>query len=353
MEDSTNPRERIAEDDGQLRAWIVLALTILALAIVYRLAQPFLPAFAWGLVLTLLFLPLHLRLEARTGSPGIAAGLSAALAALFVTLPALAVAEYLVRELAAGVAALEARLATGEWMKMLEGSALLKWLERIDLSQAASAAMESATGASAAMARASTGYLLTFLISFYLTFYLLRDRDEAWRLALDLSPLPRGETARLLREAADAIHATVFGTITVAAVQGLLGALIFWWLGLPNPFLWGAIMGALAIVPVLGAFVIWAPAALFLGLGGEWGKAALLAAWGVGVIGVADNLLYPILVGNRLRMHTVPTFVAIVGGVLLFGASGIVIGPLVMTAAIFLLRHWGARIPESEAPKET
>ena len=78
----------------------------------------------------------------------------------------------------------------------------------------------------------------------------------------------------------DTIHATIYGTLVVALVQGTRGGLMFWWLGLPAPILWGAVMALLAIVPVLGAFVIWVPAAIFLAASGQWGKAAILAAWG-------------------------------------------------------------------------
>ena len=81
-------------------------------------------------------------------------------------------------------------------------------------------------------------------------------------------------------------------------------------------------MGLLAIVPVLGAFVVWLPAAIFLASSGQWGKAVFLTFWGTMVVGLIDNLLYPIVVGKRLRLHTVPVFFAIVGGLAVFGAAG-------------------------------
>lgn len=118
---------------------------------------------------------------------------------------------------------------------------------------------------------------------------------------------------------------------------------MFWWLGLPMPVLWGFAMGLLAVVPVLGAFIVWVPAALFLALDGEFGKAVILTLWGTIVIGGVDNLIYPILVKNRMRLHTVPAFIAIVGGLLLFGASGLLLGPLVLTITMFFLEIW--RVP--------
>ena len=142
---------------------------------------------------------------------------------------------------------------------------------------------------------------------------------------------------------AHTIHATVYGTLTVAAVQGTLGGLMFWWLGLPAPLLWGVVMGLLAIVPVLGAFIVWIPAAIFLALEGSWGKSLVLAFWGSVVVGGIDNLLYPILVGTRLKMHTVLAFIAVIGGMFVFGAAGLIVGPVVVSVTLSLLETWRSR----------
>ncbi|MGC2048583.1 MAG: AI-2E family transporter [Gallionella sp.] len=118
-----------------------------------------------------------------------------------------------------------------------------------------------------------------------------------------------------------AVHATVYGTFAVAVVQGTLGGRMFWWLDLPAPLLWGIVMAMLAVAPVLGAFIIWIPAAIFLFLQGSEGKALLLTFWGTFVVGEIHILLYPILVGSQLKMHTVLAFVSLVGGMIVFGLS--------------------------------
>lgn len=101
---------------------------------------------------------------------------------------------------------------------------------------------------------------------------------------------------------------------------------MFWLLGLPAPAFWGLVMGFLAIVPVLGAFVVWVSAAIYLAAEGEWVRALVLAVWGGVIIATIDNLLYPMFVGNRLKLHTVLAFIGAVGGIILFGASGLVLG---------------------------
>jgi predicted PurR-regulated permease PerM len=128
-------------------------------------------------------------------------------------------------------------------------------------------------------------------LTFFVLFYLFRDRRKALGTLRSLVPLSEKETNKVFTRVAGTIHATIFGTLAVAAVQGALGGLMFWWLGLPAPILWGAVMGLLAIVPVLGAFVVWLPAAIFLATSGQWGKAVILILWGTVVVGLIDNLL--------------------------------------------------------------
>ena len=107
--------------------------------------------------------------------------------------------------------------------------------------------------------------------------------------------------------------------------------------------------GLLAVVPVLGAFVIWIPAALFLVLEGSGGKALLLTLWGAIVIGGIDNLLYPMWVGKRLKIHTVLAFISIVGGLIIFGPSGLILGPVTFTVTRFLLEIWSSQNAAEQA----
>jgi predicted PurR-regulated permease PerM len=123
---------------------------------------------------------------------------------------------------------------------------------------------------------------------------------------------------------------------------------MFWWLGLPAPVFWAVLMALVAVVPFLGAFVIWVPAALLLALSGELMSAAILTFWGIVVVGLVDNLVYPILVGRKLRMHTIVSFIGIIGGVLLWGAPGVVLGPLIVSMSLTLMGIWRARVGLSD-----
>lgn len=143
--------------------------------------------------------------------------------------------------------------------------------------------------------------------------------------------------------------ATVLGLAAVAALQGVLGGVMFWWLEFPAALFWGVMMALFAVVPFLGAFVIWAPAAVFLVLAGDFTSAAVLTVWGTIVVGLVDNVVYPILVGNRLMLHTIPLFIAIAGGLLLLGAPRVVLGPIVVSVSLALMEIWRQRMTSSEA----
>ena len=104
--------------------------------------------------------------------------------------------------------------------------------------------------------------------------------------------------------------------------------------------LWGSIMGILSINPLLGSYIIWIPAAVYLALDGYWAQALVLVIWGIVVGGVVNNVLYPILVSKKLKLHTIVAFIALAGGILVYGASGVILGPITLTASAFLLHLW-------------
>jgi len=178
-------------------------------------------------------------------------------------------------------------------------------------------------------------FVVAFFIMLYVLFFLLRDGDAlSARIALAV-PLQPAQTNTLLTQFVTVVRATVKGNIVVALIQGLLGGLAFWVLGLPGPALWGALMALLSLLPAVGAALVWLPVALYYFFTGQLLQGLGLTAWGVLVIGLVDNVLRPILVGRDTRMPDYLVLVATVGGIALFGLNGFVIGPVI--AAMFLV----------------
>jgi predicted PurR-regulated permease PerM len=139
------------------------------------------------------------------------------------------------------------------------------------------------------------------------------------------------------------ISATVNGSLTVALVQAVLAGVIYVLLGVPGAVLWASVTFIAALIPVAGTFLVWAPIAVYLLLTGAYLKAIFLVAWGAVVVGSVDNLLYPHLVGDKLRLHTVPTFFSVIGGIGLFGPAGLILGPMVLAITIALIDVWWTR----------
>ena len=334
-----------------IQTLLLMAVTVAGLYLCYRLAAPFVPAMAGALALAVVFAPLQRRLERRLGSGNIAAGLCVLVVLVLVAVPAFLIASRLLDELGRGAQATQALIDSGNWRAVFDQHALLapvgQWLDKqFDLGALVAPAASWLTSAGASLLQGSVFQAVAAVLVFYMLFYMLRDRAAAMHALRSLSPLSEGDMSRLFSEVGDTVHATVYGTLIVAAIQGALGGLMFWWLDLPEPLLWGVVMGALAVVPVLGAFIVWVPVAIFLALEGNIGHALLLAGWGTVVVGGIENLLYPMLVGDRLKMHTLVAFVSIVGGLIVFGPSGLILGPVVFTITRLLLQIWNRPAPE-------
>ncbi|MBB5751976.1 AI-2E family transporter [Prosthecomicrobium pneumaticum] len=339
----------------RLRLMVIVALAAIGLYLSYRLALPFLPSLTWAVVLAILLAPLHGRIERRVRQRELAAGLTVGATAIAVVVPLLVVGGQVAAEAARGAVHVEAAIRTADWRDAIAGYprivAAATWVEeRLDLAGAASTLASWLTAQSTSLLRGSVNQIVNLVLTFYMLFYLLRDRVRAVEATASLLPLRPAEFGKVSARFADTVRATIFGTVVVAIVQGALGGLMFWWLGLPAPLLWGVVMGLFAIVPVLGAFVVWLPAAIFLALEGRWADGLVMAIWGGGVVATVDNILYPILVGNRLQLHTIPAFVGAVGGILVFGASGIVLGPATIAVTLALIAILRDRLAAEAVP---
>ncbi|UPT89209.1 AI-2E family transporter [Bradyrhizobium barranii subsp. apii] len=319
------------------------------------MAKPFLGALVWSTTLAVLFAPLDLAISKRLRSRSLSALITTMVTACIVVVPAILIAGTLLNEAVRSAALVVPMFDSDDWMRFVGEhpwlAPALQWIhDKVDFPDVMRTATSALATWSGSALRASFSGVANLLLTFYFLFYLLRDREQITEAAQLHLPLSEPEFSQLTRRVIDTIFATVFGTVAVAALQGGLGGLMFWWLGLPAPVFWGVLMAFLAIVPFLGAFVIWAPAAVFLALSGAYTSAIVLTIWGTLVVGLVDNVVYPILVGNKLRMHTVLSFIAVVGGLVLLGAPGVVLGPLLLAVTLTLVQIWRDRAAAIAAP---
>lgn len=347
------PTEKDWGSRSQVQILVLMAVTVIGIYLCYRMALPFRSALAWALALAVLFTPFHQWMEVKLRHSNLAALISVALISLIVVVPTTFVGQRLVQEANKGAEIIEGKVSSGEWSRALKReprlAPLVERIEReLDLPGTIKtfAAWMSATAGS--FLKGSAFQVIDFCLTFYLLFYFLRDRRLTLHAFRQMSPLTRSEMDQMFHRVGDTVHATIYGTLAVSFVQGLLGGLMFWVLGIPSPLLWGVVMALLAIVPILGSFVVWIPVALFLAMDGSWGKSLILVLWGVLVVGTVDNLLRPVLVGNRLKLHSLLAFMSVVGGLLLFGPAGLILGPVALTITSVLLKIWTSRAREIE-----
>ncbi|MBN1567368.1 MAG: AI-2E family transporter [Acidobacteria bacterium] len=197
-----------------------------------------------------------------------------------------------------------------------------------------------------------TNFVITgFLVTIFLYFLLKYGKDWIARLTA-LSPLESRTAKGLLRTIHDSVVANVNGMLVVALAQGVLLIVGFWFVGVQSPVLWGALGGLASIVPVIGALLVWVPVAVgFLVMGAYW-KALILGLWGFLVVGSADNILRPIVVGAREKQHPMLVALATIGGTFAFGALGILLGPLMVSLVAALLKEIQHLVTAGEIAQE-
>ena len=177
-------------------------------------------------------------------------------------------------------------------------------------------------------------FIANLFVMLYLLFFLLRDEDALSKRIRNAIPLHAEQQRAFLLKFTIVIRATVKGDMLVALLQGALGGLIFWVLGISAPLLWAVVMAFFSLVPAIGAGLIWIPVAVYLLVTGAIWQGMVLIAFGALVIGLVDNFLRPILVGKDTKMPDYVVLISTLGGIATFGLNGFVIGPVI--AAMFI-----------------
>jgi len=322
---------------------VVLLTTLAFLGVVQNFLQPVF----WAAVLATIFHPMHEWWLEKTGGREALASVCTLFAILvIVILPLFLIGLAVAQE----ASTLYERIASGE----IDLRAAVQWVEDmlpvasdflsqfgIDLRTLQDRLSSAAVGISRSAATqvwtvGQNAFRVTvlFFLMLYLLFFFLRDGERIIAALIGVLPLGDDRERRLLRKFAQVAQATIKGTLVVGIVQGTLGGTIFWLLGIGGAVLWGVVMTVLSFLPAVGAAVVWAPAAIVLIVSGSTLKGIALLVFGTLIIGLADNVLRPILVGRDTKMPDYLVLLATLGGLTLFGVSGFVIGPII--AALFL-----------------
>lgn len=325
----------------------------------YRLMTPFFLPIAWAAVLVIIFFPGYRWLLGRLKSPVLASLIACLLIFVIIIVPSVYMLAALLGEAADALATVNQLYQSGElkniltvkfpfWNAIREKLAAFPQLANLDfetvLSEVSNFISET-IGDQAATVIANVGLtILHFILMLFSMFFFFRDGDKIVLALKRITPLTPEQVTDLYDRLRGIIEGMIYGEVIVAIIQGTLGGILFAVFGISSPVFWGAVMAFLAFIPLLGPFLIYIPAGVFLILSGATVKGIALIAIGIVVISQIDNILRPLLFKGRTRMHTLLLFFAILGGLYMFGLIGIVLGPLVAAVFVSLLQVFEVRL---------
>ncbi len=338
------------------RVFGLVVAALLAAALV-SILKPFVGPILWALLLAFLLHPVNVRVRRRFAAKrrrGAAAFLMTVGVALAIVLPA-----GLLGIAFAGQAADLSQRMTGlvnryriarpsDLVRLPVVDRLVRWLAdhtpvTVDQVQAwivngLRTALDFALANSRFVFLGALGALVGLFLMLFVLYFFFRDGEDIVRRGMNLVPLDEERKRRLQTHIGDVTRAVVYGNVLTAAVQGVLIGVAFWISPLPSPVVFGVLGAVASLIPAVGTGLIVVPATIALAVQGHWGWTIFMVAWGVGVVGLADNFLRPIFISGRAEISTLPIFVGAIGGVAAFGPIGLFLGPIVIALVLAFIR---------------
>jgi predicted PurR-regulated permease PerM len=334
------------------RCFLVVAVAALGYAL-YRILAPLRTELGWAAVLAFVLHPLHEWLSGRLkGRRSLAAGTLTGLAPFLVLAPLAMLGVAFAAQVAHLIAYLEGRSILS-WTELLERLSTLPLIgapvtwardnaavsaEQIQgwVSDGVQGLLKSAATMGGDLALGVFGTLVGFFMMLFMLFFFLKDGHAMFAAFERLIPMAREPRTRLLKYLVDVTRAVVFGSVSTALIQGFIVGVGFAIVGLPSPLVFG-VLGVIAAFLPSGAAIVLIPAALYLGFAGRWGAALFIELWTVGMW-VAENVLRPLLTSKHAEVSTLAIFVGAIGGVAAFGILGLILGPVLLSFAVALVR---------------
>jgi predicted PurR-regulated permease PerM len=333
----------------------IFFLTLLSFYLLYQILSPFLTSILWAILLAMTFYPLFQRLQRLLKKGEVLCAMTiTVLVILMIVLPFGLLMVSLANEVVGVYHWVEETIKTDRlqtYLEQVKEIPILQWVWG-RLSQYGDISQINLTDFLLKNLRQVSTFLFnqtskiikglsTFIIGFFFTllslYYLFKDGEHLFQWLKDVIPLPSGEKDLLLQRFKDMMYATIYGGILIAIIQGILGGIIFWILGISSPILWGTAMAFLSFIPIGGTALIWVPAAILLFVQGAYLKGIILLFLGIFGISMADNFLRPLFISAKTKIHPLLLFFAVLGGIQVFGIIGLVIGPLIATLCLTLI----------------
>ncbi len=333
----------------------ILFITFLFFYLFYRILSPFLEPIFWAIIVAVVCYPFFKKLQRLMKRREVlSAMIMTLLVVLIILLPFGLLIVSLANEMVEGYHSVEEMIKTGRLQAYLEqlkkipilDGAFEKLSHYLDLSQMEPQHLLLKNiqqvsiflfDQSSAILRGLSSFIVGFLFTLLSLYYLFKDGHRLFETLKEILPVPPKQRDLLFNRFQEMVTATIYGGILIAAIQGVLGGLSFWILGISSPVFWGTAMALLSFIPLGGTAFIWAPASLLFFIQGAFLKGLVLLGIGVFVISMVDNFLRPFFVGVRTNIHPLLLLFAVLGGIQVFGMIGLVAGPLIASLCITLI----------------
>ncbi len=324
------------------RNGFILFLVLITLALIY-VAWPFASALLWAVLAAIMFQPLYRWMLARLGGPNRAAIATLLVILLAVIVPAIVIGDIIVGQALQIYEVVKAgKFDPAGAFEQIQGRLPTRLQQIMDSSgygdfsviqQRITAVVRDSLSVIASQALKIGGNaftsLLVFAVGLYVTYFLLRDGARIGGIVKETLPLNPRSAEHLSRHFVATIRATIKGSVVVGLVQGLLGTITFWIVGFPSAVLLGVLMAIVSLLPAVGPALVWVPIAGYLLVTGSVWQGIVVIVSGAVIIGSADNVLRPILVGRDTGIPDWLVLVTTLGGIAAFGLSGVVVGPVI------------------------
>ena len=338
-------------------------ITAAILTLFYQIIIPFFVPITWAAVFTIIFYPLYEKLLARIKRKGLTAVTMCVLIVVLIIGPITYLFIAVVYQAAGAVTKVNELYNSGElnqWLNIdipMWQAAKDKLSQYYDISQIkfdeiARDAINKVSGVvlnqTTWLVANGTKAVFYFGLMIFAMFYFFRDGEKIIAKIRRLLPLNKAQIETTFSELRDVVQATMYGGLVIALLQGVLGGILFAVMGIPSSVFWGAVMAFLALIPLVGAFIVYVPAGIIMMVSGSMVKGIVIIAIGMIIISQVDNVVRPLLISGKTSLHPLLLFFTILGGISMFGLLGLVVGPMIAAAFTILLRVFEMRLHPDE-----
>jgi predicted PurR-regulated permease PerM len=338
---------------------VFAAIVIIVCYLFFVILRPFLKPIIWGAVFAGVFYPLNARIACKLRKKNLRALIMCIIVVALIGVPATFLFVGLIGEVVNVFPRFREAIDAGQLDFILKPESF-GWNEKIkevlapfvdvsnlDVEMMVTRNLQRLTDFFLAQVSNTVGNISLAVFNFALSvmsmFFFFRDGDRLLVRLRELMPMSEGFKADLSVRLSEVIRASIYGGVLVAGLQGALGGILFWVLGLPSPIFWGAVMAVLSLLPIVGPWFVYLPAAAILFLSGSYVRGGILLALGIVIVSQSDNLVRPLIIGSRTKIPTLLLLFSILGGIKMFGLLGLVLGPVIASILLAFLEVYRPR----------